>query len=67
MWEKIKPYAKGWRTVIFNACAMLLSIASLAEWNSVLPKEWWPYYVLGLSMANILLRSVTNTDMGKHK
>jgi len=67
MWGKIKPYTKGWRTVALNVFAMVLPIASLTEWNSVLPREWLPYYVLGLGVANILMRSLTTTPMGKHQ
>lgn len=67
LWTKIKPYIKGWRTVALNILAMVVPIISATEWLNVLPKEWLPYYALGLALLNIFLRGVTNTPVGKSK
>jgi hypothetical protein len=67
---------KGYRTIIVNALAGLvaalelllpavLELVGMPEWRGVLPPGWLPYYALGLALANIWLRSITTTPLGK--
>ena len=63
---------KGWRTVIFNGVASIplfleaaIHILSIPEVYGVLPPEWIPWYSLAIALANIALRKVTTTPLGK--
>lgn len=63
---------KGWRTVIFNAVASVPVIgAQLADalggfdWTKVLAPQNAAWAGLALLMANIILRSVTTSPVGK--
>ena len=67
MWEKLKPYIKGWRTVSFNILATILPLISVTEWKEVLPDSWLPYYVLIVTIGNVYLRMITNTKLGQYK
>lgn len=67
VWKKIRPYLKGWRTIAFNVLATLLPLASLTEWHDVLPKDYLPYYILGVTLGNMILRGLTTTPMGRNE
>lgn len=67
---------KGYRTVIVNTIALIppmidaalpiaAEIAGLPEVGALIPADKLPLYALGLALANIYLRSVTDTPMGK--
>lgn len=56
---------KGYRTVVANALMSVLPILELSEFAAVLPIEWMPYYTLGVVLANMWLRSLTTTPLGK--
>lgn len=56
---------KGWKTLIFNGLSVLVTIAELQEWTSIIPDQYLPYFTLGLALANMVLRMVTTTPVGK--
>lgn len=57
---------KGWRTIAFNAFAAVIPILQMAEFGAIIPREYMPYYALGLVLANMLLRKITTTPMGSN-
>lgn len=77
MLEKILP--KGWRTVIANILMSLPAIwdviiqvltnfVPLAQeygLKQVIPDSWMPYYVAGMVLINIYLRTITTTKIGQ--
>ncbi len=67
---------KGWRTILFNAAALLPILADLGflalqvlteapELKALLPAGWLPYYTAAVAVANIYLRTLTTTPVGK--
>lgn len=56
---------KGWRTIAFNVLAAIVPILELTELRAVIPAEWLPWYMLGVVLANMALRYVTTTPMGR--
>lgn len=65
---------KGWRTILFNVIAgvplvleLAIQIASLPEVAAVLPRDWLPWYSLALVLANMGLRWITTTPVGRAK
>lgn len=56
---------KGYRTILVNVLAALIPFLALAEWRDVIPDQYWPFYALGLAMANMLLRTITDTPIGR--
>lgn len=67
---------KGWRTIVFNVAALLPVLPDIAiqaaqlivavpEIRGILPDGWLPYYAVGVSLANIYLRSITSTPVGR--
>lgn len=56
---------KGWRTITANVLAALLPFLALAEWQEVVPAEWWSIYALGVALLNVLLRTITTTPVGR--
>lgn len=56
---------KGYRTIAVNLLSTIVPIMALTEWRDVLPKDWVPYYALGLAVANVWLRSITTTPVGR--
>lgn len=56
---------KGWRTITFNVLTTIVPIISLTEWHAVFPSEWLPYWLLVVAIANIYLRTITTTPMGR--
>ena len=67
-----RRFLRGWRTIIVNALAilfvafeMLVPVLGLPEFLAVLPEGWVPYFVLGLALANVVLRLDTRTPPGR--
>lgn len=61
---------KGYRTVCFNLIAALpivldvaLSVLSTPEVRHLVPKDWMPWYSLGIVIMNIVLRAITTTPI----
>ena len=69
---------KGWRTVIINVFALVLSaliwigpeiinVLLRTDLKPLLPDGYAPLIVLGLSVLNVVLRKLTDTPLGKRK
>lgn len=56
---------KGYKTVIFNALAGIIPILELTEVRDIIPAQYVPYYALGVVLANMALRYVTTTPVGR--
>lgn len=56
---------KGYRTVIVNLLSTVIPVLELTEWRGVLPNGWLPWYILGLALANLWLRFLTDTAIGR--
>ena len=71
--ERVKKRRlKGLRTLIFNFIAaiplafdVLMQILMSEEFKAVIPAEWLPYYGLAILIANMILRAITTTPMGR--
>lgn len=55
----------GYRTIIANILMAILPIMELAEFRNVLPDDLLPAYALVIVAANMILRYVTTTPIGK--
>jgi len=56
---------KGYRTIAANALFAVIPIVELTEFRDILPPEWLPFYALGVVLANMALRYLTTTPVGK--
>lgn len=56
---------KGWRTITLNALASVVPILSMTEVANVIPPEWLPWYALALALANMWMRKITTTPLGR--
>lgn len=56
---------KGYRTVFVNVLFTLVPIMELTEWRVLLPEEYLPYWMLFVATANIILRAITTTPIGR--
>ena len=62
---------KGYRTLAVNLLAALPMIADvLIALNSegltdLIPSDWVPLYTLGVILANVYLRTITTTPLGR--
>jgi hypothetical protein len=63
---------KGWRTISTNVVALLPVVADVivtllteGTFIDVLPAELMPAYTIMLVMANVYLRTVTTTPLGR--
>lgn len=54
---------KGWRTVIFNVVA--IGTLAVTEYAELIPAAWLPYVAFGIAAANLVLRGVTTTPVGR--
>jgi hypothetical protein len=57
---------KGWRTILFNLAAAILPVMQASGTDLGLTGQGLAFYVVGVNAANILLRTVTNTAVGKN-
>lgn len=69
MWQSIRTFfarkIRGYRTVVVNAFLSIVPILELTEVRDVMPDDWLKWYALVLVFANMYLRSITKTPMGK--
>lgn len=56
---------KGLRTLIFNGLAAIVYALSITEIVALIPPEWMGTYVLLAFAANMALRMVTTTPVGR--
>lgn len=72
MFEKLKQTLKGWRTVVLNSVAglapillLVLDYAGTVDASSLLSAKGALVYGIAVHLANIYLRTITNTPVGK--
>lgn len=58
-------FLKGWRTVTANILMAALPILEVSGLTDYMPDEWMVWYILGMSVANIYLRVITTSPVGK--
>lgn len=56
---------KGWRTIAFNVLSVTVPVVSLMEWRDIFPPAYLPAWMLFVALANVFLRMVTTTPVGK--
>lgn len=56
---------KGWRTLAFNALALVVMLADMREVVDAIPSDMEPWFALAVAVANIGLRYVTTTPVGR--
>ena len=56
---------KGWKTLVVNGLSVVITIAELQEWTSIIPDQYLPYFTISLAIANMALRMVTTTPVGQ--
>ena len=56
---------KGFRTLTANALFAIIPIMQLTEFKDVLPEDWLPWYALAMALANMQLRYLTTTPVGR--
>ncbi len=55
----------GYRTLAFNFLAALLPLLEMAEITSMIPAEYLNYYIIAIALANVGLRVITTTPVGR--
>lgn len=56
---------KGWRTIGFNLVVGILPIFEMTEVIDLIPEAYVGPYMIGVAVANVLLRVITTTPVGK--
>ena len=57
---------KGWRTLGLNAAVALIGVAQATNWTDVLGSNAaGGWVVTGVAIANMMLRALTTTPVGK--
>jgi len=56
---------KGWKTLAFNIAAAVLTVLVSYHWQDVLPASYGWAASLIIALANVGLRYVTTTAVGK--
>jgi hypothetical protein len=56
---------KGWRTLLFNAAGAVLSVLIAFDWDTVLPAKYVGAGAIIVFAANMGLRYITDTPVGK--
>lgn len=55
---------KGLRTLIVNFLMAIVPVLEVSGLVTILPPDWLPIYMIGMTAANIVLRLVTSTAVG---
>lgn len=64
-WTNVGIGLKGWRTIIINVLMSIIPFLELTEFKVLLPVNWLPYYALFIVAANLYLRKITTTPIGR--
>lgn len=56
---------KGWRTLLLNAAIALFGVLEAADWTTLLGGAAAGWAVTAIAVANMALRSVTTTRVGR--
>ena len=63
---KVLNKLKGFKTIIFTIVVGSFSIMEALDWTNTVSKENLPYVIGGIGIINLVLRSVSNTKIGKN-
>jgi len=61
----LRARLKGWKTILVNLAFMIIPIMDMAEFAAIVPAEYMKYYALAMVIANLWLRKITTTAIGK--
>ena len=56
---------KGYKTIVANMAMSVIPLLGLTEVAAIIPAEYMNYYMLFMVLANMWLRKVTTTAIGK--
>ncbi|MEO1564127.1 MAG: hypothetical protein AAFR98_11885 [Pseudomonadota bacterium] len=56
---------KGYRTITVNFLLAIIPVLELTEVYYALPETWKPWYPVVVLLANMVLRALTTTPIGK--
>ncbi|KGM38761.1 hypothetical protein JY97_14815 [Alkalispirochaeta odontotermitis] len=56
---------KGWRTISANVLTIAISVLEVSSVTDYLENDQALYFVAGLAIANIVLRLLTSTPVGR--
>lgn len=56
---------KGWRTLAINLAIAVFGVLEAADWTALLGSSSAGLVVTGIGIANMILRSITTTPVGK--
>lgn len=58
-------FLKGYRTFVANILMAVLPILEMSEITTLMPKEYLPWYAIGMAIANMGLRLITTGPVGQ--
>ena len=56
---------KGWRTLAFNILAAIFALLETSDLTNLVPDQYLPGVIIGISVINVVLRVITTTPVGK--
>ena len=56
---------KGWRTLAVNLAVAGFGVLEATDWSGLLGSDSAGWAVTGIGIANMVLRSITTTPLGK--
>jgi hypothetical protein len=56
---------KGWRTLLVNSGIAAFGVLEATDWSTMLGSDGAGWAVTGIAVANIVLRSLTTSPVGK--
>ena len=56
---------KGYRTLAVNILSAAVMVAEMQEFTKIIPADYLPHFSLALALANMLLRTITTTSVGR--
>jgi hypothetical protein len=56
---------KGWRTLILNLAIACFGVLEATDWTTLLGSDAAGWAVTGIAIANMVLRSLTSTKVGR--
>lgn len=65
--EWLRNKLKGYRTFLVNGLLSIMPILEMTEVLDVLPEGYEAPYSIAIALANLYMRSITTTPLGKNK
>jgi hypothetical protein len=63
--EKKEIHMKGWRTLILNLAVACFGVLEATDWTALLASDAAGWAVTAIAIANMILRSLTTTKVGR--